>query len=167
MKSLLSVFLVMIFAVTFFNCGNLSDNPVSTTEKTMTDNTQPIFSLGMSVVQNSGYVSYILYDGGIAFSYPMYGCSPDDQFYSLKGQSTFEVTCSYSWENCTATYIAGDFVIFNNAENFYWHQYIFCNGNPSGLVTQTITNAGLQPGKTYYARLCNGYFDDNGDFITQ
>jgi hypothetical protein len=164
LKFLLPLFVIFIFT----GCSDISDNPVKTSVKNQTDsNTQPVFNLSMMVAQNGNLQSYLLYDGSISFSYPMYGCSTDAPFYSRKGESTFEVTCSYSWQNNTANYIAGEFIIYNTTDNFYWYKDIFCNGNSSGSITTLFTDAQLQPGKTYYARLCNGYYDNDGNFVTQ
>jgi len=89
----------------------------------------------------------------------MFGTS-DETFFTRKGvNSTFEVTCTYTWTGNTSSTVAGVFEITKGS--FRWNSdYFFASGS-SGSNTVTYHNVNLQTAQTYDAIMMNSTFAEH------
>lgn len=154
MKTLVKLFFVGILIFIVSSCDK--QNPLSTNDSNNQVDNVPIASyhMQMSVVQNGDNASYFLYGGDEIYS--IYGSSDETFFTRKEPNSTFEVTCIYSWQNNVSSSIAGIFRI--TGDSFNWNSgYIYPNGT-NGSDTSYFT-VNLQNAKTYHAIMWNSTFD--------
>lgn len=160
MKSLSKLFFLFILFLFVSSCDNINENPVSSERGNgrLSNAVVANYTLSMMVTQNGQYQSFLLYDNGVGFS--LFGTFNDSFFTRKDPNSTYEVTCTYSWTGNTSSDIAGQFHIYNATDNFSWYSpYFFANGN-SGSITETYTNVNLSNGKIYDVQMVNSVFTD-------